>query len=267
MAVTTLGKHRQGFLRQRRGNTLFKKWGVLKKGKNVSQAVQKVIRNVYADLSKTNMKTAVIYSRTSSSGYQVNRQDTTRQVADLKAYADYSQMEVVKVYDEHVSGASKQKPTLVEAIDYCKREHVDMLLVSELSRVGRNAFEVLATVKELVDHKINLFMQKEQLTLLDENGEPTLFAPIMIATLSTCAQLERDSISFRLNSGRKLYVENGGTLGRKKGSIKTKEQKEQEYKEVLNYLGKGYSIRITAKLTNVSVATVQRLKNEFVRSK
>lgn len=209
------------------------------------------------------MKTAVIYSRTSSSGYQAHRQDTTRQVEDLKAYADYAQMEVVKVYEEHVSGASKQKPTLVEAIDYCKREHIDMLLVSELSRVGRNAFEVLATVKDLVDHKINMFMQKEQLTLLDEKGEPTIFTPILIATLSTCYQLERDSISFRLNSGRKQYVEKGGQLGRKKGSIKTTEQKETQYKEVLAYLRKGYSVRVTAKLTNVSVATVQRLKSEF----
>jgi DNA invertase Pin-like site-specific DNA recombinase len=209
------------------------------------------------------MKTAVIYSRTSSSGYQQNRQDTSRQVADLKAYADYAQMEVVKIYEEHVSGASKQKPTLVEAIEYCKREHVGMILVSELSRVGRNAFEVLATVKELVDNKINLYMQKEQLTLLDEKGEPTLFAPIMIATLSTCAQLERDSISFRLNSGRKQYIENGGRLGRKKGSVKTTEQKETQYKEALAYLRKGYSVRITAKLTNVSTSTVQRLKTEF----
>lgn len=215
------------------------------------------------DLSKINMKTAVIYSRCSSSGYQQNRQDTSRQVADLKAYADYAQMEVVKVYEEHISGASKQKPTLVEAIDFCKREHVDMMLVSELSRVGRNAFEVLATVKELADNKINLYMQKEQLTLLDDKGEPTLFAPIMIATLSTCAQLERDSISFRLNSGRKLYIEKGGQLGRKKGSIKTTEQKENQYKEVLSFLRKGYSVRITAKLTQVSTSTVQRLKTEF----
>ena len=208
-------------------------------------------------------QTSIIFVRCSSSGYLVGRQDTSRQVEDLRAYADYANLEVVKVFEEHISGASKQKPVFVEAIEYCKREHVGMLLVSELSRVGRNAFEVLATVKELVDSKINLYMQKEQLTLLDDNCEPTLFAPIMIATLSTCAQLERDSISFRLNSGRKLYVENGGQLGRKKGSVKTKEKKEIQYKEVLTYLRKGYSIRVTAKLTNVSVATVQRLKTEF----
>ena len=33
----------------------------------------------------------------------------------------------------------------------------------------------------------------EQLTLLDDEGHPFIFAPIMIATLSTCAQLERDN--------------------------------------------------------------------------
>ena len=76
----------------------------------------------------------------------------------------------------------------------------------------------------------------------------------------------RDSSAFRLNGGRKLAIEQGRCkLGRKKGSFKTKEQKEKEYKEVLVYLNKGYSIRVTAKLTNVSIATVQRLKNEFIR--
>ena len=38
----------------------------------------------------------------------------------------------------------------------------------------------------------------EQLILLDDEGSPSLFASIMITTLSTCAQLERDNISFRL---------------------------------------------------------------------
>ena len=61
---------------------------------------------------------------------------------------------------------------------------------------------------------------------------------IMIATLSTCAQLERDNISFRLQSGRKQYIEKGGKLGRKVGSIKTD----------------------VAKLSGKSVSTVQRVK-------
>ena len=47
--------------------------------------------------------------------------------------------------------------------------------------------------------------------------------------------------------------------------MKTREQKEKEYAEVLLYLRKGYSIRVASKLTKVSVATIQRLKNEFIR--
>ena len=214
-----------------------------------------------------NQKTAVIFCRTSSSGYQVNRQDTSRQVADLRAYADYANLEVVKVFEEHISGGKKnsERPILEEAIEFCKKEGITYLLVNALDRLGRNAFEVLATVKELVDNKINLYMQKEQLTLLDDDGKPQVFTPILICTLSTCAQLERESIQFRLNSGREQYIRNGGKLGRKKGSVKTREQKEKEYKEVLQYLYKGYSIRVTAKLTNISLATVQKLKNEFIR--
>ena len=70
----------------------------------------------------------------------------------------------------------------------------------------------------------NLYIQKEQLILLDDEGHPSLFAPIMIATLSTCSQLERDNISYRLQSVRKRYIEKGGKLGRKVGSVKTEEQ-------------------------------------------
>jgi DNA invertase Pin-like site-specific DNA recombinase len=210
-------------------------------------------------------KTAVIYSRVSSSGYQVNRQDTSRQIADLRAYAEFAQVQVVKCFEEHISGAKKnsERPVLVEAIEFCKNEHVNCLLCSELSRLGRNAFEVLSTVKELKDYGINLYLHKEQFSLFDKDGKPSLFSAIMIATLSTCSELERENIKYRLDSGRAQYIKNGGKLGRKKGSVKTTEQKETQYKEVLTYLRKGYSVRITAKLTNVSTSTIQRLKTEF----
>ena len=207
-------------------------------------------------------KTAVIYARVSSVG---DRQNTDRQVSDLLDYVKYQNLELSKIYEEHVSGAKKntERPILQQAIECCKSEGVSILLVSELSRLGRNAFEVLATVKDLIDSGINLYMQKEQLTLLDKDGKPTMFAPIMIATLSTCAQLERENIKFRLNSGRKLYIERGGKLGRKVGSVKTIEQKKEEYHDIISCLKRGYSIRNVAKLTNKSVSTVQRIKSDF----
>lgn len=205
---------------------------------------------------------AVIYARVSSVG---ERQSTERQVIDLKEYANRNKLIISKVFEEHVSGAKQniERPILMDCLEYTKANKIDMLLVSELSRLGRNTFEVLSTVKDLIDNRINVYFQKEQMTLLDNNGKPSLFTPILIATLSTCAEMERENIQYRLNSGRRIYIEKGGKLGRKKGSIKTKEQKEEQYKDVLLYLKKGYSIKVTAKLSGVSESTVQRLKKEF----
>ena len=204
----------------------------------------------------------VIYARVSSVG---DRQNTDRQISDLLDYVKYQNLEISKIFEEHISGAKKnsERPVLQQAIEYCKSNGVAILLVSELSRLGRNAFEVLAVVKDLIDSGINLYMQKEQLSLLDAEGKPTMFAPIMIATLSTCAQLERENIKFRLNSGRKLYIERGGKLGRKIGSIKTTEQKREEHKDIISYLKRGYSVRNVAKLTSKGISTVQRIKTEF----
>lgn len=208
---------------------------------------------------------AVIYARVSSSGSLEHRQNTDRQVKDLTDYASYKGYDLVKVFEEHISGAKKNsdRPALQQAIDHCKasaKDNPTILLCSELSRVGRSAFEVLETIKTLVDSGINLYLQKEQLTLLDDNGKPSLFAPIMLATLATCAQLERDNIQFRLNSGRRIYVENGGRLGRPKGSVKTADQRIEENQDIIGYLKKGYTIRDTARLCGKSVSSVQRVK-------
>ena len=93
---------------------------------------------------------AVIYARVSSLG---DRQNTERQISDLKQYAAYQKLEISRIFEEKISGAKKnvERPVLLQAIDYCKQNGVSILLVSELSRLGRNAFEVLATVKDLID--------------------------------------------------------------------------------------------------------------------
>ena len=107
-------------------------------------------------------------------------------------------------------------------------------------------------------------MREETFMHLEKEDKPSLLAPVMIAILSTCAQLERDNISFRLNSERKQYVEKGGKLGRPTGSTKSQDKKREEYREVINLLNKGYAIRDVAKLTGKGISTVQRVKKEFV---
>lgn len=67
----------------------------------------------------------------------------------------------------------------------------------------------------------------------------------------------------KLQSGRKQYIEKGGKLGRKVGSVKTTEQTKDEYREVISLLHKGYSIRDVAKLFGKGISTVQRVKSRL----
>ena len=80
------------------------------------------------------------------------------------------------------------------------------------------------------------------------------------------AAIERQGIIDRLNSGRELYIQKGGRLGRKPGSRKTAEQRKEEYREAIALLKKGYSIRNVAKLTGKAVSTIQQVKKDFINS-
>lgn len=205
---------------------------------------------------------AVIYARVSSTN---DRQSTDRQVSDLNGYASKNEINVIKIFEEHISGAKKneERPILCECLDYCIKNKVDILLISELSRLGRNVDEVLANVKLCKDNNLNIYFQKENLSIFQADGTKNPFLNIFISVLGTCAEMERENIKFRLNSGRAKYIADGGKLGRKEGYRKPKEQKEVEYKEVIKELKKGTSVRRTAKLCDVSVSTVQRIKAEF----
>ena len=204
----------------------------------------------------------VIYCRVSSEG---ERQNTSRQVTDLTQYANRNGIEILRTFEEHISGAKRneEREVLCNCLDYCFTNHVNVLLISELSRLGRNVDEVLANVKRCKDAHLNIYFQKENLSIFQADGSKNPFLNIFISVLGTCAELERENIQYRLNSGRRLFIEKGGKLGRKPGSIKTTEKKEQEYREVLAYLRKGYGVRVTSKLTNVSESKVQRLKKEY----
>lgn len=213
-------------------------------------------------MNTTSHNTAAIYARVSST---TDRQNTERQVKDLTAYADRSGLNIVKVYEEHISGAKRndERPILTDCLQYCFDNGVSVLLLSELSRLGRNVDEVLSNVRLCKERHLNIYFQKENVCIFQNDGKENPFLTIMIAVLGTCAQMERENIYYRLNSGRRLYIEKGGQLGRKKGSVKTHEQKEEQYKDVLAYMRKGYKIAEIAKLTDTSQSTVQRLKREF----
>lgn len=213
-------------------------------------------------MTQTTAKIAVIYARVSSTG---ERQSTARQIADLTQYAAINGMAVTEIFEEHISGAVKneERPVLCECLDYCFSNKIDTLLISELSRLGRNVDEVLANVKRCKDSQLNIYFQKENISIFQPDGSKNPFLNIFISVLGTCAEMERETIAYRLNSGLKRYKEAGGKVGRKVGSVKSKEKKQEEYARVLRNLKQGKSIRDTATICGVSISTVFRVKREF----
>ena len=214
------------------------------------------------------MKRAIIYARVSSTG---DRQSTERQVIDLTDYANKNGITICKTFEEHISGAKRntERAVLSECIEYAISNSIDVVLFSELSRCGRAVWEVLDTIRTLKDNGINAYFQKEGLSLFQEDGRESITLAITIAVLSSASQIERENLIFRLNSGRKVYVDKNiaetgkSGLGRKVGYRKPIEKKKEEYKEVLKLLKACYPIRKVAKLTDVSESTVKRLKREF----
>ena len=214
------------------------------------------------------MKSAVIYARVSSTG---DRQSTERQVIDLTDYADKNGITISRIFEEHISGVKRneERAVLSECIEYAINNRVDVVLFSELSRCGRAVWEVLDTIRTLKDNGINAYFQKEGLSLFQADGRESITLAITIAVLSSASQIERENLIFRLQSGRKVYIDKNiaetgkSGLGRKVGYRKPIEKKKEEYKEVLKLLKACYPIRKVAKLTDVSESTVKRLKREF----
>ena len=205
--------------------------------------------------------TCYIYARVSSVG---DRQSTERQVVNLKELAKAKGYEVLGVYEEHVSGAksNKERKVLSECLENAKKNRVNLILFSELSRCGRAVWEVLATIQFCIDAGINIHFQKEGLTLFRDGKVDSIMA-IYLSCLSFCAEKEREAIAFRLSQGWALARTKGVKMGRKVGSIKSREQKMKEYEKPIRLLKRGESIRNVAKLCDISISTTQRLKREF----
>lgn len=208
-------------------------------------------------------KRAVIYARVSSEG---DRQNVERQLHDLSEYARSQNLTIEQIFKEHISGAKKnsQRQQLQDCFSYAEENGIDIILCSEMSRLGRSVYEVQESIKRAIDHNINIYFQKENLSLFNPDGTQSMITPIVVTVLSVCSQIERDSIRFRLNSGRRLAIERGVQMGRPKNATKPESQFKDEYAEVIRLLKKGYSVKAVAQLQGISPTTVMKVKKMFI---
>ena len=210
----------------------------------------------------------VIYSRVSSTN---DRQNTERQIIDLKKFGDKNDIEIVKIFSEKISGSklNTDRTVLLECLQFVKSEKIDYVLFSELSRLGRNILEVQEVIKWFSDNKINAYFDKEKLTLLNENGDVSPTTSVLITCLGMVSQIERENIKYRLNSGREQAKHNGVKMGRKVGSIETTDKKKSKYPITICLLKKGYKLTDILTISNskgekISLSTLKRLKKTIL---
>jgi DNA invertase Pin-like site-specific DNA recombinase len=205
------------------------------------------------------MKRVVIYARVSSTN---GTQDYKRQINDLTVFASQNNYEIVKVFAEQVSGAKKnsERPALMELIDFVNINDIDKVLVTELSRLGRDTLQVLQSIELLNQSKISVFIQNYNIETLLPDGNINPMSQFLITILAEVARMERKTIRERVESGYKNHLANGGSVGRKVGYKKKDEAMKTQYIEDIKLLRKGYSLRNIQKITGTSVNTLRKVK-------
>lgn len=180
----------------------------------------------------------------------------------MTRFANSNNYNIIGTYEEHISGATKNenRTVLMECLDFCDSQNANFLLLSELSRLGRSTLQVLKSLEMLHEAGVSVYIQNLGIYTLNATGEANPVASIMVTVLAEMANIERSNIVYRLNSGRESYIASGGKLGRRKGSVKSTEQKKEEYKEVISLLKRGYSVRNTAKFCFHEPTTARQSK-------
>lgn len=204
------------------------------------------------------MKKVVIFARVSTS-----IQDYERQVNELTAVANSNNWNVAATFCEKISGAKKntERMELTRMIDYVRANNINIVLVTELSRLGRDTLQVLEVIEQFNKLGISLFIQNYHIETLNENGTINTMSQFLITILAEVARMERKTIRERVESGYKNYRANGGKVGRKEGYRKSDIDMKEQYAEEIRLLRKGISLRNISKITGTSINTIRKCQN------
>ena len=147
-----------------------------------------------------------IYTRVSTS-MQIDGYSLDAQKSRMKAFCEYNDYEIAGEYeDAGKSGKSIEGRAafnrLLEDIKSGK-DGVAFVLVFKLSRFGRNAADVLATLQTMQDFGVNLICVEDGIDSSKEAGK------LMISVLSAVAEIERENIRIQTMEGRMQKAREG----------------------------------------------------------
>jgi DNA invertase Pin-like site-specific DNA recombinase len=209
------------------------------------------------------MNRAVAFTRVSTN---TGRQDTKRQVDDVLSFCE-KKYSVVEVIEEKQSGAKKNKDRVAiqRLIQLAENGKVDVIVISELTRLGRKPFEVESLIERLSELNVAVEILNLGVKTLDENGKRTPVIDLIVSVMNQFGAMERTHIIERIKSGQKRAKEIlGKHIGRPFNSIETKENFLSKYKPAIRDIKNGLSIRKTARLHEISIPTVMKLRREIL---
>lgn len=199
----------------------------------------------------------VIFARVST-----GLQEYDRQVNELTALANTNGWSVEAVFAEKISGAksNKERTELLNMVNYVENNHIDKVLVTELSRLGRDTLQVLEVIEMLNKKEISLYIQNYAIETLTKEGKVNAMSQFLITILAEVARMERKTIRERVASGYQNFRNNGGKVGRKTGYRKSDKDMKEQYGKEIQLLKKGLSLRNVSAITHTSINTLRKLR-------
>ena len=201
---------------------------------------------------------AILYTRVSTKD-----QSTLRQVNDMRSLKEF---EVVKIFSEKISGFSVSvidRPVLQKALSYVYKNAIDCIMVSEVSRLGRNTHEVLGLIEELRKKSVAIYIHNLGTTINKTDSSSEIFTKLIVTIMADLARLESEQMSYRIKSGIRSRKAKGLTTGRKIGSKESADRFLAKHQDIRRYLDKGYSSREIQKLCKCSPNTIKKVKDQI----
>lgn len=122
-----------------------------------------------------------------------NIQEYERQINELSGLAQKNGWTVEATFAEKISGAKKntERTELMKMVDYVKSHNINKVLVTELSRLGRDTLQVLQVIELLNKEGISLYIQNYNIETLTADGKVNPMSQFLITILAEVARMER----------------------------------------------------------------------------
>lgn len=172
------------------------------------------------------------------------------------------------LFDKGVSGKVpfKEREKGKVLVELIQNGEVETIVVEELSRLGRNTVDVLTTLQWLEEKGVNVVVRGMGNLQSHVDGKKNPIWNLITSVMSSLYELEREQIKERTEMGRKMYVINGGKLGRRTGSKENIQSflQKPKVKQIQSLLEKGKSVRDICGRLEVSPTTVVKVKKSFL---